>query len=481
MAKADIGCCRKRLQVMLVAQEAARQIVAAAATCRRAGAAVILRGGMVQARAANHPAVVIQIAGQLAEQAVVVEISVLVPGEAIMLGECAGHHVVAGVALAVLIGLSIHTCHQLVITPLPGCRQTSAQGATVDVAGHRIGHHAHAGWRAQAVVVHHVIGIVVVDPRLDLLQHLADIVPLEPQGDAFTLELAAVHAAPGVAGFAVTTADRQLQQRVFVRRPAEHQVGAPLVPARMHVVAVTVLVVIGVGAVGQQADVTLLATGGGIDIAVEATIGADQEAGVDPPAQLAEILRITLEEDGRRRVARPPEHGLRPLDHRQRIVVLRCDVGAGRVHAARAGAEHLGTVGQQLQARTEHAAEYRVAVGAAATHGGETGNGLQVVTRVAGRHRLTRNLRIGRHRQRRLLGDAGDDHGRQFGGTGMVRLFTVIDRLGGQRTAGEQAQQGRMGDLPAQTGRLNRKTLGQARTRPTATSNAGHRNFHFCI
>ncbi len=249
----------------------------------------------------------------------------------------------------------------------------------------------------------------------------------------------------------------------------------------MHVVAVAVLVVIGVGAVGQQADVTLLATGGGIDIAIEATIGADQEAGVDSPAQLAEILRITLEEDGRRRVARPPEHGLRSLDHRQRIVVLRCDVGAGRVHTARAGTEHLGTVGQQLQARTEHAAEYRVAVGAAATHGGETGNGLQVVTRVAGRHRLTRNLRIGRHRQRRLLGDAGDDHRRQFGGTGVVRMFTVIDRLGGQRTAGEQAQQGRMGDLPAQTGRLNRKTLGQARARPTASSNAGHRNFHFCI
>src|SRR5690606_42024853 len=67
--------------------------------------------------------------------------------------------------LAVLIGLGIHTRYQLVVAPLPGRSQTPAQSATVDVGGSWSGHHSAGRRCAQAVVVHHVIGIVVVEDR----------------------------------------------------------------------------------------------------------------------------------------------------------------------------------------------------------------------------------------------------------------------------------------------------------------------------
>jgi hypothetical protein len=53
--------------------------------------------------------------------------------------------------------------------------------------------------------------------------------------------------------------------------------------------------------------------------------------------------------------------------------------------------------------------------------------------------------------------------------------------LGGQCATGKQSQQRGMGELPTQAGWLNRKTLRQARSRRTAMSNAGHKNFHFCM
>src|SRR5690606_19877386 len=92
-------------------------------------------------------------------------------------------------APTVLVGLGIHTRHQLVVIPLPGRRHASTQSATVDVGGH-----SHHWWRAQAVVVHHVIGVVVIHPCFDLFQVLAEVGFLEAQRNTFPLELAAIHA-----------------------------------------------------------------------------------------------------------------------------------------------------------------------------------------------------------------------------------------------------------------------------------------------
>src|SRR5690606_31035037 len=107
------------------------------------------------------------------------------------------------------------------------------------------------------------------------------------------------------------------------------------------------------------------------------------QAAVDPSSKRVETLRVALEKDGCRRAARPPEHGLRALDDSQQVVALRCDVGARRVHPAGAGAEHLAAVRQHVQARTEHAAEHRIAVRAATAYRGEAWNGQQVITGVA--------------------------------------------------------------------------------------------------
>lgn len=134
---------------------------------------------------------------------------------------------------------------------------------------------------------------------------------------------------------------------------------------------VAVLVVIGVGLVADHADIPQRATGGGIQHFVETPVGTGEDAGVDPRAQFAELLRLTVEQHRAGRGAGAPEHGLRAFDHGELVVGFRRDVGGGCVHAARAGAEHHAAVGEDIQARAEHAAQHRVAIGAAVAHQGK--------------------------------------------------------------------------------------------------------------
>ncbi len=325
-----------------------------------------------------------------------------------------------------------------------------------------------------------MVGVVVVDLRLQPVEGLAEIGLLEAQPQALTLELAAVHPAPGIACVAIAATGGQLDQGVRIRRPAQGDVGVPLVVTRWHGIAVAIGVIVSLGAVGHQPGIALTVAGGGVQVAVEATVGGGQQAAVEAIIRPAELLRLALEEHGGGRGTWPPEDALRPFDDRELVEGVRADVRARRIHAIRAGAEHLAAVGEQFQARAEHAAEHRIAVDAAVTHGGKAGNGLQVVGTVAGRHRLTGNLGVGHHGQWGLLADAGNDHRRQFNGFGVLRMAGMLS-LRGQCATGEHSQQRGMGELPTQAGWLNRKTLRQARSRRTAMSNAGHKNFHFCM
>ncbi|MNS28423.1 hypothetical protein D3C72_603960 [compost metagenome] len=136
-----------------------------------------------------------------------------------------------GTALAMLVGLCVDAADQLHISPAPGGLDPCAEGAAVDVGGHGAGHHAGAGRRAQGVVVHHVVGVVVVDLRFEFLQHVSDVGFFETQAEAFAQELRAVHAASGIARFAVALAGGEFDQGIGVRGPAHCDVAVPLVVA----------------------------------------------------------------------------------------------------------------------------------------------------------------------------------------------------------------------------------------------------------
>ena len=245
-----------------------------------------------------------------------------------------------------------------------------------------------------------MVGVVVVDLGFDFVENVADIRLFKAQAQAFALVLAAVHATPGRACFAVALAGGEFQQGVGIRGPAQGDVAIPFVVARGHGVAVAVLVVIGMGGVADNPHIAQRATGGGIDGFVETAVGARQQAGIDPRAQFAEVLGFALEEDGARRGARAPEHGLWAFDHGELVVGFRRDIGGGCVHAPGAGAEHFAAVGEDVQARAEHATQHRVAIGAAVADQGEAGDGLEVVAAVTGRHGLAWVLGVGDDGQR---------------------------------------------------------------------------------
>ncbi|MNX95289.1 hypothetical protein D3C86_1275580 [compost metagenome] len=303
-------------------------------------------------------------------------------------------------ALTMLIGLRVDAADQLHISPAPGALDSRAEGTAVDVGRHRPGHHPGAGRCAQGVVVHDVVGVVVVDLRFEFFHHVADVGFLKTQAEAFALELRAVHAAPGVTRLTVALAGSQLQQGVGIRGPAECDVAVPFVIARRDGVVVAIPIVVGMRGVADHSHVTQRSTGSGVDHFVETAVGAGQYAGVHPCAEFAEAFRLAVEEDGARRSTRAPEHGLRAFDHGQFVVGFRRDVRGWRVHPPRAGAEHHAAVGEDVQARTEHAAQHRVTVGAAIANLGETRNGLQIVRAIAGRHRLARVFRVGNDGQR---------------------------------------------------------------------------------
>src|SRR5690606_14194750 len=238
-------------------------------------------------------------------------------------------------------------------------------------------------------------GGVGVDARLEVRRVLADVGVLEPQAGVGAFELAAVHAAGGIARLAVTDADPQLQQGVRIGGPAEGDVGIPLLPGRADGVAVAIAVVVGLGAVGADARIAQAVAVGGIDDLVVAAEAAGQQAAAGFDGRRFVHLAVALEAHRTGRGARAPQHRLRPLGDHQAVVVLRRDVGHRVVHAAGAGARHRAVIGQQVEPRAEHAAQHRVAVGAAVAHRREAGNGLEVVRAIAGRYRLARQLGAG--------------------------------------------------------------------------------------
>lgn len=362
-----------------------------------------------------------------------------------------------------LVAHGVDPGDQLEVVPAPGGRQATAEGASVHLGRHRHGHHAGRVGSAQAEVVHDVVGVVVVDLRLDLLQHIADVRFDEAQAQALALELRAVHAAPGVTCLAVALAGGEFDQGVLVGGPADRDVAVPLLPARRHGIPGAVLVIVGLRVVAGEAQVAEPVAGGGVQHLVEAAIGAGQQAGVDPRAEFAEALRLTLEEDRPGRRARPPEHRLRALDHGELVVGFRRDVGGRRVHPVRTGTEHHAAVGEDVQARTEHPAQHRVAVAAAVADHREAGNGLQVVGPIAGRYRLARLLGIGDDGQRRTLGDSGDHARRQL--HGVILVLGVLLGQERRRRQGQAAQCGE-GSRPAaalcETGRVEAESGGRA-------------------
>ncbi|MCY1410665.1 hypothetical protein D9M71_260360 [compost metagenome] len=440
MAEANVGGGRDLDEVMLVADKTAGQGVCAGIAVGGAGFPVVLGRGTVQARAGDHAVLLGGIPGQFAERAVVVEVGVFGPGHLLV------HVNSHAAALAVFVGLRIDASDQLQLAPAPGALDPAAHGAAVDVADHRHTHHPRARGRAQAVVVHHMVGVVVVDLGFELVEDLADVGLLEAQAKAFALELRTVHATAGIAGLAVALAGGQFHQGIGVRGPAQGHVAVPLVPARRHGVAIAVFIVVGARLVADETRIAVAVARCGIQHLVEAAVGAAQQAGIDPAAKLAEFLRLAIEEDGPGRGARAPDHALRTLDHGQAVIGFRRDVRGGGVHAVGAGAEHHAAVGEDVQARAEHAAQHRVAIGAAGANRREAGDGLQVIGAITGRYRLAWVLGVGDDGQRRAGGDGGDHRRAQLV---MLMQVLVMALAGGQDQGAEQGAANH-GDGPLQ-------------------------------
>ena len=194
LCMANTGVERGRAvgQIMLVAHEAARQGVGAGVIggrigpghhSRTAGLAVILGRCTVNAGAGNQPITVGGVPGHFAEHAVVMEVGVL--GVGLILVGVDAH----AAALAVFVGLRVETGDQLNVRPAPRCFDPCAKGAAVDIGCHWPRHHAGAGRGAQGVVVHHMVGVVVIDLRFQLFQHVGDVGFFDTQAEAFTQEL----------------------------------------------------------------------------------------------------------------------------------------------------------------------------------------------------------------------------------------------------------------------------------------------------
>ena len=271
------------------------------------------------------------------------EVSVFAP-VLILVGVDAHAH-----AFTVFVGLRVEAADQLVVGPAPSGLDPCTEGAAVDVGRHRPRHHAGARRGAQGVVVHHVVGVVVVNLRFDLVEHLADVGLFKAQAQAFALVLAAVHAASCRTRLAIALACGEFQQRVGVGGPAQGDVAIPFVIARGHGVAIAVFVIVRVCGVADHPDIAQRATGGGVDGFVKAAVGAGQHTGIDPCTQFAEVFRFTFKQDRACRGTRSPEHGLRAFNDRQFVVGFRRDVGGGCIHAAGAGTEHHAAVGEDVE------------------------------------------------------------------------------------------------------------------------------------
>ncbi len=329
--------------------------------------------------------------------------------------------------------LGIHTRLDRDPVPTPFRLHPPAAGAPVHVGGHRHRHRRLRIGPAQRVVVHDMVGVVEVDVGAQRLPGAGQIGALESRGIAAAAELAAVHAAPCIAGQTVAGAGGEFQHRVRVQGPAERGIGIPLAPARRHHRPIAVAVVVGLGAVGVQSRVAAAATAAQIQVLVVAVPGADQRAGLAFQGRHGVMRSIALEAHGACGRARPPAHRLRTLDDGEPVEGFRRDVGQGVVHARRTCADQGAIVAEHVEPRAEHAAQHWIAVGAAVADRGEAGHGFQIVGTVAGRHRLPRQLRIDRPGQWRDGRSGGHDHPVEGDGIG------CLGAAEGGKQAGEDA------------------------------------------
>ncbi len=382
--------------VALEPDEAAAQVLATGLPGGRighrhhaGGGALVLHFGAVDAQATN-PALRGALAqGDLGERPEVLQACVGTPR--LLAVHVATHRVTAAMTAV----LRIHAGHDGDVLPAPFRSDTATGGAAINVGGHRHRHAAGRVRRAQRVVVHHVVGVVVVQVGLQLVPRTGQVVLLEAGGVAGALERGTVHAAAGVARDRIAGAGRQLQHGIGVGRPADRDIAVPLAPPGGHHIAVAVLVVIRFGAVAVDAHIARRCAGGEIEHLVVAVARADQRTGVDVHARLIETWRVAFEAHCPGRGTGAPAHALRPLDDGQPVEGFRGDVGQRVVHPRGTRADQVALVTDDVQARAEHAAQHRIAVGAAVADRGEAGNRLQVIGAIAGRHRLPRQARIG--------------------------------------------------------------------------------------
>src|SRR5690606_8645201 len=262
LGMADAGVpAQPAVDVLLEAHEAGLQRLLARLSGGRVGhgmaavamasghrGALVVDAGAVHARTGDH-AVRPMAPGALGDHAQVVEARIHRPRHRLV--GTAAH----GAAAPVAAVLHVHAGDQLDVRAAPGGRRAAAAGAALDVGGHRRRHGTGGVGVAQAVVVHHVVGHVVEHAGLEGLQALADVRLLEAQAVVAAVELAAVHAAAGIPRLAVADAHAQLQQGVLVGRPAQREVGVPLLPGRAHALAVAIVVIAGFRTVGADACV----------------------------------------------------------------------------------------------------------------------------------------------------------------------------------------------------------------------------------
>ena len=270
-------------------------------------------------------------------------------------------------ALVMRADVAVHPGHHLQrLQRLQRQRQAATIGNAAHIAGFATSHHAAGRRGTQGVVVHQVVRAVVVQLRLNLAQPRRQVALFHAQTHAVAAEHAAIHGAGGVLGPAIASAHSQLGQGVGIGRPAQCYVGIPLFVGRMHALACAVFVVVAVRAVGADAGVHLRVAHFQFGTLVVAAMAARHHAGRTTGSGLLKLGRQAVKPHHPGRSTWAPQHRLRPFDQRQAVKGFGRNVRTGRIHAPPAGPQHMGTVGQQRQARAKLASKHRIAVAAAA-------------------------------------------------------------------------------------------------------------------
>ena len=328
-----------------------------------------------------------------------------------------GHgHGVHRRAHRVRVGLLVQTRdHLRALTGHQRQRHAPPGRLAVRVADRGISHHGGGHEASQRVVVHHMVDVVVVDLCVHRVDQSTQVLLLELQAIVAPIELDTVHAPVGVRRLTHAVDAGELQARVSIWRPSHDRGGAAAPVARMHLGAIAVLVVVRFG-VGQNAlHVGGRVAGLHIDQFVVTTEAAHGQGAVHLIAGLVEAGRLALEQDRAGRCAWAVHHALRALEQGHLVVAVRKDIGRWRVHAHAAAPQDLFAIEQDVQARSRHATEQRVAVGATLADHAHAGNGLEQAGAIGGGQGLLRCPGIEADLQGCLHGRRGD-HDRFKGG-----------------------------------------------------------------